>query len=81
VNIYFYRVIAKNYQGWSTCQDYIEIKTERIKKNNLEDSGRKPLEAGAYLASARADRLSPRGGHLSPSANEVESRGSCLHRL
>jgi hypothetical protein len=50
VNIYFCRVIAENYQGWSTCQDYIEIKTERIKKNNMEDSRWKPLEVGAHLA-------------------------------
>jgi hypothetical protein len=66
VKIYFCRVIAENYQGWSTCQDYIEIKTKHIKKNNLEDLGRKPLEAGAHLALARGDRLSPRGGRLSP---------------
>jgi hypothetical protein len=46
VNIHFCTVIAEKYQGWSTCQDYIEIKTDHIKKNNLEDSGRNPWKLG-----------------------------------
>ena len=71
----------KENQRRPTCHDYIEIKTERVKLYNLEDSRRRPLKAGPHLAGWAVGR--PRGGvgRLPISTNQVESRGSCLHRL
>ena len=50
----------KENQRRPTCHDYIEIKTERVKLYNLEDSRRQTLEAGAHLAGWPVGR--PKGG-------------------
>jgi hypothetical protein len=68
VNIYFYRVSAKNNQRRLTCQVYIETKDPCIQKKTLEDSGRYVSRGKAHLSKRQGNCLLPRVAALPPTS-------------
>jgi hypothetical protein len=53
----------------------------RIQKKTLEDSERRHLRGGTHLANPQGGCPGLYSGRPAPSTNQVESRGSCPHRL